>query len=89
MGQIIKTKAQFGNKASLGEAHLETDIILFRGDFRLKIYFKDISSVKADNGKLNISLPEGEVTLYLGEKAEVWADKIKNPKSIIDKLGVM
>ena len=25
---------------------------------------------------------------YLGEKAEVWADKIKNPKSIIDKLGI-
>ena len=88
MGQTIKTKAQFGNKASLGEAHLETDFILFRGDFRLKVHFKDISSVTARDGKLNISFPEGAVIFYLGEKAEVWADKIRNPKSVIDKLGI-
>lgn len=88
MGQIIQTKAQFENKVSLGEAHLETDFILFRGDFRIKIHFKDISLVKANDGELKILFPEGEVIFYLGEKALNWANKIKNPKSIIDKLGV-
>jgi len=88
MGQIIQTKAQFGNNNSQGEVHLETDSILFRGDFRLKIKFKDITSVKAIDGKLEISFPEGNAMFHLGEKAENWADKIKNPKSVIDKLGV-
>lgn len=88
MGQIIQTKAQFGNNNSQGEVHLETDSILFRGDFRLKIKFKDITSVKAIDGKLEISFPEGNAMFHLGEKAEKWADKIKNPKSVIDKLGV-
>ncbi|MHB8652027.1 MAG: hypothetical protein ACYC8S_02730 [Minisyncoccota bacterium] len=39
MGQIIQTEAQFGNKDSYGDA------ILFHGDFRFKIQFKDISAV--------------------------------------------
>ena len=88
MGQIIQTKALFRNKSSIGEAHLETDFVIFRGNFHLKIHFKDISSVKASDGKLKISFLEDEITLYLGEKATNWADKIKNPKSVIDKLGV-
>ena len=88
MGQIIQGKAQFGNNNSQGEVHLETDSILFRGDFRLKIKFKDITSVKAIDGKLEIFFPEGNAMFHLGEKAEKWADKIKNPKSVIDKLGV-
>ncbi len=88
MGQIIQTNAQFGNNTSHGEVHLETDFILFRGDFRLKIKFKDITSIKAIDGKLEISFPDGKVMFHLGEKAEKWADKIKNPKSVIDKLGV-
>lgn len=88
MGQIIQTKAGFGNKTSRGEAHLESDFILFRGDFRLKIKFSDISSIKVVSGKLTLVFSEGRVTLHLGEKAEVWADKIRNPKSVIDKLGV-
>lgn len=88
MGQNTQTKAQFRNKTSYGEAHLETDSVLFRGDFRLKIKFSDISSIKATDGKLEIAFPEGEVVFHLGEKAETWADKIKHPKSVIDKLGV-
>lgn len=88
MGQIIQTKAKFKNKTSRGEVHLETDSILFHGDFRLKIKFKDISSIKAIAGKLEISFSEGEVIFYLGEKAKIWAEKIKNPKSLIDKLGI-
>lgn len=88
MGQIIQTKAQFGNKTSRGEAHLETDFVLFRGDFRLKIKFSDISSIKVVSGKLTLTSSEGRAVFHLGEKAEIWADKIKHPKSVVDKLGV-
>lgn len=88
MGQIIQTKAQFGNKTSRGEAHLESDFILFRGDFRLKIKLSDITSIRVVSGKLVITFSEGRAVFHLGEKTEVWADKIKHPKSVIDKLGV-
>ena len=61
---------------------------MFRGDFRLKILFKNISSVRTKKNQLIVNFPEGEAIFYLGEKALKWAEKIKNPKSLIDKLGV-
>ena len=30
----------------------------------------------------------GEATFELGPKAERWAERIRNPKSLLDKLGV-
>ena len=87
VGQIIQTKAQFGNKVSLGEVHLETDFVLFRGDFRLKIYFKDISSIKANDGKLNISFPEGEVIFFIWVKRPKYGlIRLKIPKVSLTSL---
>jgi hypothetical protein len=88
MGQIVQIKADFNGKSSNGEAHLESDFLTFRGDFKFKIPFKEISSLKAIGGQLAITFPKGKVIFYLGDKAQQWAEKIKNPKSLIDKLGV-
>lgn len=88
MGQTIQAKILFGGKVSVGEAHLEYDFLTFRGDFKLKIPFKNISSLETKNGQLVIIYPEGKVIFNLGDKAQQWAEKIKNPKSLIDKLGI-
>lgn len=88
MGQIAQSKVLFGGKVSVGEAHLESDFLTFRGDFRFKIPFKKIVSLETRNGKLMITYPDGEATFNLGDKAELWAEKIKNPKRLIDKLGI-
>lgn len=88
MGAELECRAKFRSKSSAGRALLETNEIIFRGDFRLKIPLKEISAAKASNGKLTVTFSEGEATFDLGPAAEKWAHKILHPKSVIEKLGV-
>jgi hypothetical protein len=88
MGNEINCSVQFGNQESVGKALLETNEILFRGKFRLKIPFSSIKSVKAADGGLHVHTPDGLAVFHLGPAAEKWRDKILHPKSRIEKLGV-
>ena len=88
MGQEVACTAKFEGKESGGVAMLETDFILFRGDFRVKIAFPTMKSVKAENDWLVIESPAGALKLRLGARAEKWARKILHPPSLLDKLGV-
>jgi hypothetical protein len=71
-----------------GKALLETAEIIFRGDERLKIPFSTIRGVEAKDGELRLKTGEGLVIYELGERAEKWREKIANPKSVVEKLGV-
>src|SRR5271168_1593964 len=88
MGQETVCTVRFGKQVSQGKALLETSEILFRGDFRLKIPFASMKSVKALDGELRVQTPEGVAVFELGPAAEKWRDKILHPKSRIEKLGV-
>ena len=88
MGNEVTCRVRFGNQESEGKALLETSEILFRGDFRLKIPFSTIKSVKAANGELRVETPEGLAVFQLSDAAEKWRDKILYPKSRLEKLGV-
>jgi hypothetical protein len=88
VGNEVKCTAWFGKQESEGKALLETSEILFRGDFRLKIPFSTIKSVKAVDGELRLQTAEGLAVFHLGAAAEKWRDKILHPKSRIEKLGV-
>jgi hypothetical protein len=88
MGNEANCKVRFGKQESEGKALLETSEILFRGEFRLKIPFSKIKSVKAVNGELRVQTAEGPAVFYVGPAAEKWRDKILHPKSRIEKLGV-
>jgi len=88
MGQELKCRVEFGQQSSEGKALLESMEIIFRGGFRLKIAFQAIESMEASGGKLKIKFPDGLAVFHLGEKAEKWADRIRNPPSRLDKLGV-
>jgi antitoxin component of MazEF toxin-antitoxin module len=68
-----------------GEALLETAEILFRGERRLVIPLASIKTLDATDGRLTIN---GTVVLELGPDAAKWAEKIRNPKSVVQKLGV-
>ena len=63
---------------------LETDEIIVRG----RIPFSAITSAKADGGRLVLRTSSGDIELDVGSSAERWVEKIKSPKSLIDKLGV-
>ena len=88
MGAEIKCRARFGGKVSEGRALLETNEILFRGEFRLKILFREIKKVRAVDGELRVNSRQGEAVFELGAAAEKWAEKILHPKSVMEKIGV-
>ncbi len=89
MGSELPCTATFNRRRADGKALLETNEIIFRSDaYRLKIPLTAITKLDARNGALAITWPEGTASLDLGPKAERWADKIRNPKSVLDKLGL-
>ncbi len=88
MGAELNCEAKYKKQTSKGRALLETNEIIFRGDFRLKIPLKEIRSLEAKNGNLRVAWGSESATLRLGDAAEKWAHKIRNPKTVIEKLGI-
>jgi hypothetical protein len=88
MGQEANCIARFGKQKSAGKALLETNELIFRGDFRLKVAFASLKSVQALNGELRLETPAGLAVFELGQQASKWCDKILHPKSRVEKLGV-
>lgn len=88
MGLEATCNATWEKQTSHGKAQLETDYILFRGEFRLKVPFADLLDVETRNGTLNLRLKAGVASFQLGPAAEKWADKILNPPSRLQKLGI-
>lgn len=88
MGQEIECRIRYREQAESGKAYLETDYLLFRGRERLKVLFRDMSCVQAEGGILRLEFAGGPAELELGAAAEKWAQKILNPPSRMQKLGV-
>ena len=88
MGQEKETTLRVGRETLRGKALLETDEIVFRGDRRVVIKLATIKKVEAGEGRLRITHAGGTAELDLGAAASKWADKIKNPKGRLDKLGI-
>jgi hypothetical protein len=89
MGLDTRCSATFNKQTSVGRVQLETDYVLFRGDFRVKLALAAIAGVTAKDGVLSLKSAEGTLALALGPAAaDKWAAKIRSPKSRIEKLGV-
>ena len=88
MGLEAPARVTFGEACSQGKALLETAELIFRGDFRLVIPFKEIQELRAEDGVLAVRFLEGEARFEIGARAARWAEKIRNPPGRLDKLGV-
>jgi hypothetical protein len=88
MGSEAVCLVRFGEQASEGKALLETTELIFRGDFRLRIPFREITQLDSEDGQLRVRFSEGTAVFDLGRDAEPWAAKIRNPRGLMDKLGV-
>ncbi len=88
MGLDTRCSATFNKQTSVGRAQLETDYVLFRGDFRVKLALTAISRVSTKDGVLSLKSRDGTLVLSLGAAADKWAAKIESPKSRVEKLGV-
>jgi hypothetical protein len=74
-----------------GRALLETDELIFRGSdgYRVRLPFAALKRIDAVNGKLVLDGPKGAIELELGdEKAKRWAEAIRSPKGLFDKLDL-
>lgn len=88
MGRELACRMRSGRKTVAGQALLESTEILFRGEPRLRIPFQDIKSLEARAGWLHVAWSAGEAAFELGDEAEGWVSRIKNPRGLMDKLGV-
>jgi len=95
MGAEARCQLEVGGASHEGKALLETDELLFRGDargaergFRLAIPLASIRKVSESRGALCVTFTGGDVTFRLGAQAEKWAERIRSPKSLIEKLDV-
>lgn len=88
MGQEVKTQLRWDGRIIEGIALLETDSLIFSGGASVTVPFTEMWSVEANAGWLELKTARGLLLLELGPKAEVWKEKIKNPKGLVEKLGV-
>ena len=88
MGSEAACTLHLDGRATRGTALLEQHDLIFRGPFRLAIALKEIQSAHASGGSLAIRFGARTATFDLGAPAARWADKITNPPSRADKLGM-
>lgn len=88
MGRQLACTARHAGRESAGRALLETDELVFRGEFRLVVPRTAITRAAAAGGWLEVAFDGGPAAFELGADAERWAREIANPKTVVDKLGV-
>jgi hypothetical protein len=88
MGNESLCRVEIGSESGNAKALLETEELIVRGAVRAKIPFREAKDVAADGGVLRLRWKERDVRIHVGRDAAKWAEKIRNPKSVADKLGV-
>lgn len=68
---------------------LESERLIFRSpEIRLDIPFREIQRLRAEGGALHLTHGGETISLLLGPLTAKWEEKIRNPRSLLDKLGV-
>ena len=89
MGRDARCTGRFQGRVWDGRAQLETDFLLFRGDgVRVRVPFVEVSTVETNDGWVRLVWGSETLELGIGDQAEAWAERIRHPRSLMDKLGV-
>ena len=88
MGNTTRARLHFEGSTYDGEALLETSGLIFRGERRLLVPFAKIESVDARDAMLQVTFDGKSVGFEGGAQAAKWAEKIRNPKSVVQKMGI-
>lgn len=88
MGLEAVCRVRLNNQVSEGKAHCGDGELDFRGEFRFRWMWKDLSEVSSAEGVLTAVKGSEKAELHVGEAADKWAQAILNPKSRLDKLGL-
>jgi len=86
MGNVRSARLTHAGRTWEGQALLETAELVFRGEDHREVFrFADMKNVAAHGPFLMIN---DDIVLDLGSDAPKWAEKIRNPKSVMQKLGI-
>ena len=88
MGQEARCLARVGERVVEVKALLESDELILRGEHRARLSFAGLDGVEAADGRLTLHQNGEPIVLELGPAAERWAAKIRNPPTLLGKLGV-
>jgi hypothetical protein len=89
MGLEARCHLMVNGRPVAGTALLETDHLLFRGSGeRVRIPFSAIREGAVVDQVLVLTHDGGTTRLALGSASERWLERIRNPRSLLDKLGV-
>lgn len=89
MGREARCVVRHAGQEADAKALLETDELIVRSPFRLKVPRGEIASAGADGDVLTVAYAGGRIELELGEReAAKWAQDIANPTTLADRLGV-
>jgi hypothetical protein len=89
MGREAMGAVRIGAGAGRAKVLLETEELIFRGEIKGRVPFRGLTAVEPGPDGLRLAWPDGEATVEVSEEeAAQWADRIANPPSLLDKLGV-
>src|SRR3954471_5062584 len=88
MGYEARCTLRIGNDVNRGTAILEHRDLIFRGPTRVVIPLGAIASAVAQDGSLTVRFGPTTAVFDVGAVGSRWADRITNPPSRVDKLGV-
>lgn len=90
MGLETQCTLERDRRKVVGRALLESDHIAFRGRTQnARFLLSDVSHVEVDGDVLVLTHRDGAARLHLREgMAATWMARIRNPRSLLDKLGV-
>jgi hypothetical protein len=89
VGREATGTARTGGGTGRAKILLETDEVILRGEVRARVPFRTLTAVEPGPAGLRLAWPDGEAIVELSEaEAARWADRIANPSSLLDKLGV-
>jgi hypothetical protein len=88
MGNEVLTRIEIGDQCAEAKALLETDEIIVRGALKARIPFAQARDVAAKGDVVTLQWNATPVRIHVGRDAAKWAEKIRNPKSVLDKLGI-
>lgn len=88
MAYETKATLRIDGRVLSGVASLEMDRIAFRGDAQVDVPFAELTSIDAQGDWLELRGARGLVLFEVGASAGPWAERIKNPKVVAEKLAL-
>jgi hypothetical protein len=88
MGLETTTTVHHRGASWTAKVLLETDELRVRGARPLRVRFAEITKVDVADGSLVVEWGGHALRVALGAAAAKWAERIRNPRTLLDKLGV-